>query len=86
MKGLFGFVAGLALGAVAALLLAPETGEELRSQIQDAANRDMTRLQEAFQRDMEELNTRMAKMQTEMQSYVQEEGVEEVVDVSSDIE
>ncbi|MCO6450617.1 MAG: YtxH domain-containing protein [Caldilineales bacterium] len=71
MKGLFGFVFGIAVGAVAALLLAPETSEELRHQILDTTTRDMTKLQDAMQRDMNELNTRVAKMQTDLQSYFQ---------------
>ncbi|MCP4168073.1 MAG: YtxH domain-containing protein [Chloroflexi bacterium] len=67
MKNLFAFVAGISLGAVAAMLLAPETGEELRKQLQDQAARNKSALQDAWQRDLQELNERISNMQATMQ-------------------
>ena len=61
----------MAVGAATALLLAPETGEELRSQLQDDAARSTEALQNALQRDVAEVNDRIAKMQVTLQQYAE---------------
>ena len=38
MKDIFYFILGAAVGAIFALLFAPQSGEELRMKIQDTAN------------------------------------------------
>ncbi len=81
MKNLFAFVAGISLGAVAAMLLAPETGEELRKQLQDQAARNKIALQDAWQRDLTELNERISSMQASMQENV--DSASDVVDEPS---
>ena len=52
MKELGFFLLGAAVGAVAALMLAPASGEELRAQIQTAAEKDFERLQGEWEKNM----------------------------------
>ena len=49
MKDIIVFVVGITIGAVVALLLAPERGEDLRMQLHERAGQDMQRLQTAYQ-------------------------------------
>ena len=67
MKALVTLVIGVALGAMAALLLAPESGEELRRQLEDSVNRSTDSLQQAWSRDMQEMNERVASLQAALQ-------------------
>jgi gas vesicle protein len=60
-RTLFGFGAGLLVGAVAALVLAPKPGVELRTEIVDTANRIYQKGREQISKGMngidEELNS-----------------------------
>lgn len=56
MKELIIFTAGVAVGATVALLLAPESGEELRADIRAKADEELPRLQDALARTNERLN------------------------------
>ena len=67
MRALVTFIIGAAVGAVAALLLAPESGEEMRRQLEDSVTRSTESLQQAWQRDMQEMNERVASLQATMQ-------------------
>jgi len=72
MKNLFTLLVGILIGAVVALLLAPERGEDLRMQLHERAGQDMQRLQTAYQRDMEQMSEQMAKMQGQFQDMQQQ--------------
>ena len=67
MKDIIVFVVGITIGAVVALLLAPERGEDLRMQLHERAGQDMQRLQTAYQIDMEQMSEQMGKMQGQFQ-------------------
>jgi len=56
MKELIIFTAGVAVGATVALLLAPESGEELRADIRAKADEELPRLQTALANTNERLN------------------------------
>lgn len=58
MNFIFGFLAGAAVGAVAALLYAPKTGQEFRTELN---------LDENFQ----EIGSRVEKAIADMQTYVE---------------
>ena len=62
LKVLISFFVGAAVGAAAALLLAPSSGEELRHQAQDYANADMERMRTQYQKGMDDLHARMDKL------------------------
>ena len=56
MKELIIFIAGMAVGASVALLLAPESGEELRAELRTKADEELLKLQGSMARTNERLN------------------------------
>ena len=70
MKYVISFLSGAVVGAVAALLLAPSSGEELRTNIKTQADTQVTRLQDEWQKGMQELQGRMDKMSGDLQARV----------------
>ena len=72
MKDIIVFIIGVTIGAVVALLLAPERGEDLRMQLHERAGHDMQRLQTAYQNDMEQMSDQMTKMQGQFQDMQQQ--------------
>ena len=66
MKSMLGFLIGALVGAAVALLLAPSSGEELRTNIKSRANEEYVKLQEEFQKGMQEIHARMDKMGGDM--------------------
>ena len=84
LKVLISFFVGAAVGAAAALMLAPSSGEELRQQLHDVADADRERMRVEYQRGMEDLHSRMDKMSAAVRK---DKGQEEVVvDVEVDVE
>ena len=67
MKNLFTFLIGILIGAIVALLFAPERGEDLRMQLHERAGADIQRLQKNWQQDMSQMSEQMAKMQSQFQ-------------------
>lgn len=82
MKSIISFLLGAAVGAAAALFLAPSSGEDLRAQVQEIAERDAQRLQQAWQQDMQKMNDQIAKLQSQIQDYQQQ--LNEKLDASQD--
>ena len=78
LKVLISFLLGAAVGAAAALLLAPSSGEELRQHMQEIADADRERMRVEYQKGMEDLHARMDKMSSAVhKNKEQEEAVEE---------
>ncbi len=71
MKYVLSFVLGTAFGALAggliALLFAPSSGEELRSNIKTKADAEYIKLQDDWQKSRQEMQMRMDKMSSELQ-------------------
>ncbi len=71
MKYIFSFILGTTFGAlggaIVALLFAPSSGEELRSNIKTKADAEYAILQDQWQKGMQELQTRMDKMSGDLQ-------------------
>jgi gas vesicle protein len=65
---LVGVVLGAAIGAATALLLAPSSGEELRNNIKVQADTQYARLQESFQKGMQEVQNRMDRQSNDPQT------------------
>ena len=86
LKVLISFLFGAAVGAAAALLLAPSSGEELRQQMIKVADADRERMRVEYQKGMEELHTRLDKMSSAVNKDKGQEVVveEEAVEVVSD--
>ena len=70
MKSIFAFIVGAAVGAIAALLYAPQSGEELRARIREEAEIERQRLQAQYERGLAEMHTRIDKVQQDVQSMV----------------
>jgi gas vesicle protein len=68
MKFIIGFIWGAFVGAALALLYAPSTGEELRTNIKTQADTQSAKLQVEWQKGMSELHTRMDKMSSDLQA------------------
>ena len=68
MKYLIGFVFGVVVGAVTALLLAPYSGEQMRQNLKSQADTQYARLQEEVQKGRQEMQTRIDKLSTELKS------------------
>ena len=62
-----GVLLGAAIGSIVALLFAPSSGEELRGNIKTQADAQYARLQGEWQRGIAELQTRMDKMNSDLQ-------------------
>lgn len=65
MKYAVGFLLGGLLGALVALLFAPSTGEELRSNIKNEANTQVTRAKDEWHKGVQGLQERMGKVNSE---------------------
>ena len=81
MKNLFYFLFGATVGALAALIMAPKSGEELRSDIQQrTTSLDMQRLQKSYEQGMAEVNKRLEQVQVQLKkSQKLEEAIAEEV-------
>jgi len=71
MKDIFYLLLGASLGAIFALLFAPQSGEELRSKIQTTAEKDWQKMQAEWQAGMEKTQQRLDQMQVELKQVVQ---------------
>ena len=56
MKELIIFITGMVVGASVALLMAPESGEELRAELRIKADEELPKMQAAMARTNERLN------------------------------
>lgn len=68
MKYALSFLLGAVVGASLALLFAPSSGEELRSNIKSQADAQYARMQDQWQKGMQEMQTRMDKMSSDLQA------------------
>lgn len=62
MKFLWGFMTGLVVGVVAALLLAPTSGEEMRVKIHTESDAQLKKFQEGVDKGKQSLQARMEQV------------------------
>jgi gas vesicle protein len=67
MKDIFYFILGAAVGAIFALLFAPQSGEELRTKLQDAAEQDWQKTQAQWKAGQEKTNQRLDQIHQTLQ-------------------
>ena len=67
---LSGMILGAALGAVTALLFAPQSGAELRASLQEQAIAERERLQALLEQQMAELQPQIDKLQQDIQAVL----------------
>ena len=65
MKDIFTFLLGAAVGAVFALLYAPQTGAETRAKLQTTAEEDWEKLLVQSQVELQKVQERLDQMQSE---------------------
>lgn len=70
MKYLIGFLAGTVFGAAAALLYAPERGEDLRLRLRTEAESRYQQIQDQVQKGMTQLQDQVDKLSGELQTAV----------------
>lgn len=68
LKYALSFLLGAATGAAVGLLLAPSSGEELRANIKSQADTQVTRLQDEYQKAVQEMQSRVDNLNSEMQA------------------
>jgi len=73
MRDIFYFLLGAVFAAGIALLFAPQSGAELRANIQATAERDWQLAQEQLQAELEKLHGRFDQLQTELVQAMQPE-------------
>lgn len=76
MKDMVNFLAGVVvggiLGAVAALLLAPQSGAELRASLQEQANVERQRLQERYEQEMGKMQAQLDSVHKDVQAMLED--------------
>ncbi len=77
MRFVLGFFFGLIIGAASALLLAPSSGEDFRQNIKSQTDTQVARLQDEWQKGMQQMQTRIDKLSSDLQSKSTE--LEEVI-------
>ena len=66
MKDVFYLLLGAAIGAIIALLFAPESGQELRANIRATADKDLRKVQAEWQTAMTKTQERLDRMQADL--------------------
>jgi gas vesicle protein len=72
MKNISYILLGAAIGGIIALLFAPQSGGELRANIQNTAERDWARLQEGWQAEATKIHARLDQLQSRLQQSGEE--------------
>lgn len=73
MRLLVGFLGGVVVGAIAALLFAPIPGQELRAQVTTKAGSQWNAVQSQWQKSMQNMPAELASLQTQDQALAQKE-------------
>ena len=76
MKDIFYFLLGAVVGAMFALLFAPQSGEELRANIQTTAEQDWQKLQAQYQVEMDKIHVRLDQLQSQATGAAQQDEAE----------
>lgn len=68
MKNIMSFLFGVVIGAAVALLYAPSTGEEMRSNIKTQVDTQYAKLQDEWQKGLQEMQARLDVMSSDLQA------------------
>ena len=74
MKDVFYLLLGAAIGAIIALLFAPESGQELRANIQSTADKDLQKLQAEWNAATAKTHERLDQIQADLHRTQSEGG------------
>ncbi len=70
MRELFGFVVGVAVGAIAALLLAPMSGRELRAQLGQEAGAELNKAQAEWHKTLRQVHQTVEATRSDFKAYI----------------
>ena len=73
MKEIFYFLLGASVGAITALLFAPQSGSETRANIQAAAEENWEKIRSELQAGMEKTQARLDQLQSDMKQVMQKD-------------
>jgi gas vesicle protein len=76
MKEMIFFLMGVVVGAALALLFAPASGDELRTQIQTKAGENRDRLRSEWESGKQRTGEQLDKLQSEMKKALHQEQAE----------
>jgi gas vesicle protein len=76
MKMVLSFFVGAVVGAAAALMFAPSSGEDLRAQMQAEADARTQKFHADWQQGMDGMHVRMDKIQTDISQMSQKDAPE----------
>ena len=76
MKMILSFFVGAVVGAAAALMFAPSSGEDLRSQMHAEADARAQKFHTDWQQGMDGMHTRMDKIQADISQMSQKDAPE----------
>lgn len=71
MKEFGAFIFGVIVGGIAALLMAPMSGEELRRQIQVEADAELKKVDAEWQKILKQVNKTVEDTQAELRAYME---------------
>jgi len=73
MKEFFYFLVGASVGAIVALLFAPQSGEETRANLQSTAEENWQKVRSELQAGMEKTQARLDQLQSDLKKVMQKE-------------
>ena len=86
MKYFVSFLSGALVGAIAALLMAPSSGEELRAQIGERAEAELKRAETEWNRALTELNVKLEDVRQELTTLAQRSEAPDAEEVEAEVE
>jgi len=78
VKYALGFVLGAIVGAAAGLLYAPSSGADLRSEIKTQADTQYAKLQDEWQKGMQEVQNRLDKVNSQVQAVADQSATTDI--------
>ena len=85
MKTVIAFLAGTSVGVVLALLLAPESGEDLRAQIRAEAKTERNRLQDEYKKAQQKTHDKIDQMHQDLSAAMDKGPQTETADVEVEV-
>jgi len=83
MKAILYFLYGAIAGAIVALLFAPQTGEELRANLQSTADKNWQAIQTDWHAGMERIQEHLDQLQSDLKEVQQKQTESEAESVTA---
>jgi gas vesicle protein len=86
MRSLLIFITGMFVGAIAALLVSPGRGDDLRMQLQERAGRDLNRMQRMWKEDVAKMSDQLSSLQRQLIELRQQADVQMAISLDEDVD